>query len=46
MVEEPEVFTDCGLKLALTPAGSALLTPKVMLPVNPPEGVAVIVYFI
>ena len=42
-VEEPEVLTDCGLKLVLTPAGRALLTLKVTFPVNAPEGVAVIV---
>jgi len=42
MVEEPEVVTEPGLKLALEPAGRPV-TLKVTVPVNPPEGVTVTV---
>ena len=36
-VEEPEVVTELGLKLAFAPWGRPLKL-KVTLPVNPPEG--------
>jgi len=42
MVDEPEVVTDAGLKLALAPAGSPLEL-KVTVPVKPPDGVTVAV---
>ena len=42
MVDEPDVVTDVGVKLAVAPAGSPL-TPKVTVPVNPPDGVTVTV---
>ena len=42
MVEEPDVVTDAGLKLALAPDGSPLAL-KVTVPVKPPAGVTVAV---
>ncbi len=42
MVEEPEAFTDVGLKLAVAPEGSPV-TLKLTVPVNPPDGVTVTV---
>ena len=42
MVEEPDVVTDAGLKLALAPDGSPLAL-KVTVPVKPPDGVTVAV---
>ena len=42
MVDEPEPFTDVGLKLALAPAGNPLAL-KVTVPVKPPVGVTVAV---
>ncbi len=43
MVEEPDEFTDWGLKLTLTPIGRTPLTLNMIFLVNPPEGVTVIV---
>ena len=42
IVEEPDVVTDVGLKLAPAPAGNPLAL-KVTVPVNPPDGVTVMV---
>ena len=42
IVEDPDVVTDDGLKLAVAPEGSPL-TLKVTVPVNPPDGVTVVV---
>jgi len=42
IVDEPEVFTEAGLKLAPAPAGNPL-TPKLTVPLNPPLGVTVTV---
>ena len=42
MVDEPEVVTDAGLKLALAPAGNPLAL-KLTVPVKPPDGVTVAV---
>ena len=42
MVDEPDVVTDVGLKLALAPAGNPLAL-KVTVPVKPPDGVTVAV---
>ena len=42
-VEEPEPLTEVGLKLALTPVGKPL-TLKETTPVNPLDGVTVVVY--
>ena len=42
MVDEPEVVTEAGLKLALAPAGNPLAL-KVTVPVKPPDGVTVAV---
>ena len=41
-VEDPDVVTDAGLKLAVAPVGSPL-TLNVTVPVNPPDGVTVAV---
>ena len=38
IVEEPDVVTEVGLKLALAPLGNPL-APKVTVPLNPPDGV-------
>ena len=45
IVEEPEVVTDGGVKLAVAPAGNPLAL-KVTVPVNPPVGVTVTVYVV
>ncbi len=42
IVEEPDVFTDSGLKLALAPPGNPL-TLKLTVPLKPPDGVTVTV---
>jgi hypothetical protein len=42
MVVEPEVVTEGGLKMPVAPAGKPI-TPKVTVPVKPPEGVTVAV---
>ena len=42
MVDEPEVVTDAGLKLALAAAGNPLAL-NVTVPVKPPDGVTVAV---
>jgi hypothetical protein len=42
IVDEPEVVTDAGLKLALAPAGNPLAL-NVTVPVKPPDGVTVAV---
>ena len=42
IVDEPDVVTDAGLKLALAPDGSPLAL-KVTVPVKPPDGVTVAV---
>ena len=42
IVEEPDVVTDAGLKLALAPAGNPLAL-KVTVPVKPPDGLTVAV---
>ncbi len=42
MVDEPELLTDDGLKLAVAPAGNPLAL-KLTLPLNPPDGVTVAV---
>ena len=42
MVVEPEVVTEGGLKMAVAPAGKPM-TPKVIVPVKPPDGVMVAV---
>ena len=42
IVDEPDVVTEAGLKLALAPAGSPLAL-KVTVPVKPPDGVTVTV---
>ena len=41
-VEEPEPVTDAGLKLAVEPTPNPL-TLKLTVPLNPPEGVTVMV---
>ena len=45
IVDEPEVVTDGGLKLALAFAGNPLAL-SVTVPVNPPVGVTVTVYVV
>jgi hypothetical protein len=42
IVEDPDVVTDAGVKLAVTPDGSPL-TLNATVPVNPPDGVTVAV---
>ena len=42
IVEEPDVVTDVGLKLALAPVGNPLAL-RLTVPVKPPDGVAVAV---
>ena len=42
IVEEPDVVTDVGLKLALAPDGNPLAL-KLTVPVKPPDGVTVAV---
>ena len=42
IVDEPDVVTDAGLKLAVAPDGSPLAL-KVTVPEKPPEGVTVAV---
>jgi hypothetical protein len=42
IVDEPDVVTDAGLKLAVAPDGSPLAL-KVTVPVKPPDGVTVAV---
>lgn len=42
IVDEPDVVTDAGLKLALAPDGSPLAL-NVTVPVKPPDGVTVTV---
>ena len=42
MVEDPDVVTDVGVKLAVTPDGNPV-TLNVTVPVNPPDGVTVAV---
>ena len=42
IVEDPDVVTDAGLKLAVVPDGG-VLTLNVTVPVNPPVGVTVAV---
>ncbi len=41
-VEEPDVVTEAGLKVAVAPVGNPL-TPKFTVPVNPPVGLTVTV---
>jgi hypothetical protein len=45
IVEEPEVVTEAGEKLAVAPEGSPLAL-KVTVPVKPPDGVTVAVYVV
>src|SRR5882762_7102322 len=45
IVDEPDVVTDVGLKLADAPLGNPLAL-NVTVPVNPPDGVTVAVYVV